>query len=143
MKITLQPYRTADKSYIWSTYLAAMKAHISAMWGWDDKWQEEDFEKSLSMYSTYILATDHDRLGYIQISAEAESTYINMLILEPRYQSQGIGPVVLGKVRRHNSNQPLSLRCFQVNKHAYNFYLKEGFEVIDSDDKFIHMRHVA
>ena len=48
--IKLQQYNNVDKQYVWEAYVRAMKPHIEKMWGWDNAWQKDTFEKSLIEY---------------------------------------------------------------------------------------------
>ena len=139
MNIEFQPYLEDDKNYLWHTYIAAMKPHIEKMWGWDTAWQESNFEQSLVEYRTSILKNSSGRIGYLQVKCNSDSTFISMIILEPYYQSKGLGPKILEKVQSSQPDKPLTLRCFQVNQSAYDFYIRSGFEVLDTDDYFISM----
>lgn len=143
MNVEFHPYQEADKDYLWRVYVEAMKAHIQKMWGWDTAWQEENFEKSLIDYDTSTLQLSTKRIGYLQAKYNQESTFISMIILEPLYQSKGLGPVILDKIQCIQPDKPLTLRCFQVNKSAYEFYIRSGFEVFETDDNFISMRRHA
>ena len=116
-----------------------MKLYISKMWGWDDVWQQDNFEKSFSEYNTSILQKSGKHIGYIQLKTGSEATYLSMLVLEPKFQSKGLGPVVLDKIQQNNHGKPINLRCFKVNQSALSFYLREGFEVKESDEYFTSM----
>lgn len=139
MNIQFQPYKEGDKSYLWNTYVRAMKPHIEKMWGWDTAWQENDFEQRLVEYQTSILKVFSERIGYLQVKYNVEDTFISMIILEPPHQSRGLGPKILEKVQSTQPDKPLTLRCFQVNQSAFKFYVRSGFEVSDRDDYFISM----
>ncbi len=140
MNIQFINHKESDKDYIWQTYVQAMKPLISKIWGWDLNWQKVDFEKNLFKYDTYILKNNDDLLGYVQFKIESKRTYLNMIILEPEYQSKEIGPKIIAMIQSLNSNKSLELRCFLINQPAFVFYQRIGFEVIDSDDFFISMR---
>lgn len=140
MDIKFEPYKKSDKSYLWDTYVKAMKPHIEKMWGWDLEWQKNDFEKNLIEYQTLILNVSSERIGYLQLKYDLEVTFISMIILEPQYQSKGFGPRILEMVQSFQPKMPLTLRCFQVNQPAYNFYVRCGFEVMDTNDYFISMQ---
>lgn len=143
MSIEFQSYQEDDKDYLWNIYVRAMKPHIEKMWGWDTAWQKENFEQSLIEYSSSTLKSASERIGYLQVKYNPESTFISMIILEPRYQSKGFGPKILDKVQGIWPEKPLTLRCFQVNQPAYDFYIRSGFEVVETDDYFISMRRNA
>lgn len=142
MNIKFQQYSDVDKHYIWEAYVGSMKQHIEKMWGWDTAWQEDTFEKSLLEYETFTLINTSERVGYIQVKYNPDNTFLSMLILNPHWQSKGIGPKVLDMLQSYYPEKPLTLRCFQVNKSAFDFYKRSGFEVVSTDEYFISMiRH--
>jgi len=140
MNIKFQPYQASDKDYIWQTYVTAMKHHIENIWGWDESWQQTDFEKNLQKYQIDLIQIESQPIGYVQFSKNTDKTYINMLILELSYQNQGIGVKVLESIQKSNHDLPLELKCFKANQAAYQFYINNEFDVIESDDSFISLR---
>ena len=131
-----KPYHDSDEVYLWDTYVQAMKPHIKNIWGWEDDWQKKDFVKKLDNYQTFLLKFENSNIGYVQFKNNSKDLFINMLILSPSWQSKGFGKSVLDQLLTSNSNKKLSLRCFKVNQSAYDFYQREGFSVIGSDDNF-------
>ena len=132
----LEIIQSRDKTYIWQTYKNAMQTHIEKIWGWELAWQKQDFEKNLIKYTTGLIKQQGKTIGYIQYKVENKYAYINMLILEPTRQSQGLGGEVLNHLVSHYKLNKISLRCFKVNTRAFDFYLSEGFCVIEEDENF-------
>ncbi len=56
-------------------------------------------------------------------------TEISQLYVHIDYQGMGIGQLLLNKVKAQSSGK-LTLYTFEVNKHAQQFYEKNGFEII-------------
>ena len=56
-------------------------------------------------------------------------TEINQLYVHIDYQGQGIGEMLLNKVKAQ-SNGRLTLHTFDINKNAQRFYEKHGFKII-------------
>jgi ribosomal protein S18 acetylase RimI-like enzyme len=113
-----------------------MKQHIEKIWGWDQTWQETNFSQSLDKYITFTLHIDNERAGYIQFEHTSEFTFLSMIVLDPSHQSKGYGVEVLKKIQELDPERPIKLRCFRVNESAYNFYIKNGFKEIESDQEF-------
>ncbi len=126
----------SDEVYLWQTYKIAMKTHIENIWGWQQTWQKDDFAKSLAKFTTCLIQIKDETVGYIQYKIEKNDGYINMLILEPTKQSQGLGGKVIKHLIAKNHLHKLSLKCFKINKRAYEFYLKEGFSKIEEEAHF-------
>lgn len=134
--IQLETFHESDENYLWDTYVQAMKPHIKLIWGWKNNWQKKDFIDNLAKFQTFILKFKNLKVGYIQLEISSDELYINMLILVPSWQSKGFGKSILKKLMLAHPNKQLCLRCFKINQFAYDFYLREGFEIIDSDDEF-------
>ena len=66
MSIELQNYQSTDRAYVWNTYATAMKGHIESMWGWEEVWQKNDFDKNLKYHQTRIVLSENERAGYLQ-----------------------------------------------------------------------------
>ena len=56
-------------------------------------------------------------------------TEISQLYVHIDYQGIGIGQLLLNKVKAQSSGK-LTLYTFEVNKHAQQFYEKNGFKII-------------
>jgi ribosomal protein S18 acetylase RimI-like enzyme len=135
--IKFEAYKDSQKVYLWDTYVQAMKPHIELIWGWEDNWQKNDFEQNLIKYQTLVLNFKNSKIGYIQLSNSSKELFINMLILSPSWQSMGLGKSILEKIMYFKPNNKLRLKCFKINQQAYEFYHREGFSIIDSDDDFL------
>ena len=140
MNIEILDYQPSDKPFIWETYVKSMKSYIEKIWGWNDSWQENDFEQGFVKYETKVIKLNQSTIGYFQLKQETEFTYISMFVLKPKYQSKGIGKIVLNYLQPKEPSNHLRLNCFKINKRAYNFYIKCGFKVIKTDNDFIYLQ---
>jgi len=136
MTIGLKPYKKDYKRYIFKVYTNAMKPHIESIWGWNLEWQKNNFKNALAEFKTEIIEFENKKIGYVQFLSSSKNLYINMLILEPSFQSQGIGTRIINKIISVNPELPIELRCFRINKKALNFYLNNGFEIVKQDNEF-------
>ena len=135
-KLNFKPFKKSNETYIWKVYTKAMKPHIENIWGWDLEWQKNNFKNALAEFKTEIIEFENKKIGYVQYLISSKSLYINMLILEPHFQSQGIGARIINKIISVNPELPIELRCFRVNNEALNFYLNNGFEIVNQDNEF-------
>ena len=136
MEINLVEFRSADKEYVWLRYVDSMQSYIQKIWGWDKAWQESNFLKSLDTYQTFVLEFDTKRIGYVQYLHNSDFSYLSMIVLDKEFQSKGYGAFILDKIQSLKPELPLKLRCFKVNQKAYQFYLKNNFKLISSDNEF-------
>lgn len=140
MKLRLKPFKQDNQFFIWNIYVKAMKPHIENIWGWDLEWQQNDFAKALTKFNTDLIMLGETKVGYVQYLTLTKSIYINALMLNPNFQSQGIGVRIIEKMASKNPELPIELRCFCVNIEALNFYLKNGFEIVKQDSEFFILR---
>jgi len=136
MEISFVEFESIDKEYVWLTYVDSMETHIQKIWGWDKAWQENNFLKSLDTYRTFILKFEKKKIGYVQYLHDSDFSYLSMIVLEKEFQSKGYGAFIIDKIQSLRPELPLKLRCFKVNQRAYEFYLKNNFRLISSDNEF-------
>ena len=137
MNLHLQAFDLKNKEYLWQLYIKAMQHHIDNIWGWESDWQSENFEQNLAEYTTLLIKCANNRIGYIQYNINVDSIYINMIILEKNYQSNGFVKEVLDLIQSSHKNLPIALKCFRVNKSAYEFYIRNGFVEKKRDEFFV------
>lgn len=145
MDITARPALPEDRDAIRQLYEQAMRAHIEAIWGWDQSWQDEDFDSAFQSSLTFVLQGDAALLGYFQIDLDASHDYLRMLILKPTARSAGIGAKVLSRILRvaHDNGKALKLRVFKSNDGAKRFYEREGWTVLAEEEAFFLMGHAS
>ena len=120
-----------------------MRKVIEKTWGWDEAWQQQDFERRLREYRVSIIECDGHPAGGLMLEWKPDSLYIHELQLLPKYQGQGIGTVVIGKVIEQAAARhlPVTLSVVSANPRAQHLYEKLGFEVTTIEPPFIRMRH--
>jgi len=75
---------------------------------------------------TVIVAKDTNTIaGYCAF----RHGWIDHLYILPKYQQQGIGPLLLAEAKKHNSK--LELWTFQKNIVARKFYESHGFSIVE------------
>lgn len=140
MNIKLTQHKKGNIFYLWFTYQNAMKHHIERIWGWDESWQINDFNNNIKAFETDLITVDTEFAGYVQYKENENNIYINMLILEPAFQGQSLGPEVLQKLLSDSGKKEIELKCFKVNDRAFQFYQSQGFKVIADDENFYTLR---
>ena len=53
-----------------------MRDHIDTIWGWDESWQNNEFENGLLSYQTEIISMNDINIGYLQTEELKYSLYI-------------------------------------------------------------------
>lgn len=95
--------------------------------GFRKKFKDEDY--------TTLIAEDRNKPVGFCTSAKKKwnnTVYIEMLMLEERYRSKGLGTKLLNEVKKfskRNKARRLFIDVGTDNTRAIEFYLKNGFEV--------------
>jgi GNAT superfamily N-acetyltransferase len=140
MIITFPTAEKEDSPYTWQLYRKAMRIHIEKIWGWDEAWQLADFEDKLNANDTVLVVCDSNKVGYLQYSFDESKIYINMIVLDSKSRSKGLGNAILSELNLLYPQRVIELRCFKVNIKAHAFYVREGFIIIDVEDNSYLMR---
>jgi ribosomal protein S18 acetylase RimI-like enzyme len=143
MEITTRTALVHEKNAILSLYEQAMRSHIEAIWGWNQSWQENDFDNAFQNSQTYVIENQSILLGYFQIDPNEDHDYLRMLILKPEVRSLGVGAKLLSQILgiAQYNGKALMLRVFKVNVDAKRFYEREGWMVIAEEEAFLLMGH--
>lgn len=108
----------------------------------DDKYHleriEEFFEDSL------IICIEQAQVGLLKLSKFPQRMHVRQLQIMPEHQRKGIGQKVLCAIKKQAKrlNLPITLNVLLENP-AKELYLREGFEVISSNDLEFQMRYVV
>ncbi len=79
--------------------------------------------------------------GLLQLSPhqmeDEGAGHISLLFLEPEYRGKGLGTQLIGQALsyyRKKNRKHLSLRVADTNEAALNFYLREGFRIVCTEE---------
>lgn len=73
----------------------------------------------------YILYKNNNILGFSGVM----DNYIAGIFIDKEYQNNGLGSLLINKLTLNYNS--LTLDVYKENTNAYNFYIKNGFRVID------------
>ena len=127
-------YRQAsptDKKAIFDIYRLVMSELIGKIWGWNEEWQIDDFDKHFIPENINLVYFGNDLIGYSQVDNQSNHKHLRMLVIHPAYQRNGIGSKLLRSFITSQKENPvkLSLEVFKINTIAKEFYEKSGFTV--------------
>ncbi|MGP4076594.1 N-acetyltransferase [Halobacillus sp. K22] len=93
-----------------------------------DYWEtqrNEMKEKYLPMAETYVISDEKDVVGFISMV----DNYLAALFIHVNYQGKGYGKGLLNYMK--NQMNIIQLKVYEKNSQAVNFYLKNGFAIIE------------
>jgi len=129
-----------DKEWLYSLYCITMKTHVEKTWGWDEDFQKNAFETHLRPDRFHIVMKSSIDAGAYLIYDKGDHLWLEMLLVNPELQNQGIGSWVIRKLQNKSkqANIPLKLSVIKVNP-VQSFYKSLGFSIYDEDDSFYKM----
>ena len=133
-----------DGEWMFDLFKRTMQHHVESAWGWDEQLQKESFKTSLPIKQFQLLCIDGEAVGGYHISDNKDHLLLNMILLEPDYQRQGLGGEMLTRIKSQAKqlNKAVQLSVLKTNP-AVDFHLKAGFEEVKSDEHSIKMIWVA
>jgi ribosomal protein S18 acetylase RimI-like enzyme len=132
--IMIYAYRKAeqtDKEDIFNLYCLVMRDYISAIWGWDDMWQENDFSSHFDAQVITLVHKEQELARYSHVENRDGQIFIRMIVVHPHHQQKGIGSKLLESVIASGKahSKKIELQVFKINHEAKKFYERYGFNV--------------
>lgn len=139
-KIEFRNGCTDDEEWMFGLFKRTLQHYVESAFGWDELLQEESFITSLPIKQFQILVLDNHPIGAYHISTKSDHLVLDMILVEPKFQSQGWGRSLLKQVKTESRKlgRPVRLSVLKANP-AVDFHLKEGFEEFASDEYSIKM----
>jgi len=144
----LRPATDDDREFAYALNKAAMRDYVTAIWGWDEAWQRDYFDRHWDPAGTQIVTRDGHDIGVLKLEERAEATYIGLVEIRPDHQGGGIGGAIVRDVvdDAARRGRPVELDVLSVNTRAQALYRRLGFAEQyrhGDDDVKIRMRHDA
>lgn len=120
-----------QKEELFELYSLVMKDLIEKIWGWDQKWQEEDFSSHFVPRNITVACENQKIVGYLQSENKGQAKFVRMLLVHPKHQKKGIGGKFLQTLINESRNEfkTINLEVFKVNSRVLQFYKRAGFEI--------------
>jgi ribosomal protein S18 acetylase RimI-like enzyme len=141
----LRPALESDRDFLYALYCTTMRDVIEKTWGWDEAWQQTDFDRRLAAYIVSIVEADHRAAGSLWLEWKPDSLYIHEVQIVPEFQGNGLGTAVVQNVIEQGARRtlPVTLSVVPANPRAKRLYERLGFEITAIEPPFIRMRHSA
>jgi ribosomal protein S18 acetylase RimI-like enzyme len=139
----LRPASSADREFLYTLHVATMKDLIERTWGWDEKWQLEDFDRRLTRCRVSVIETEGQPVGATWVEMNAKRIYVTDLQILPSWQRRGIATAIMKMIIRDatENGRVVELAVLRLNDSAKRLYERLGFEVLTVDEPFIYMQH--
>jgi ribosomal protein S18 acetylase RimI-like enzyme len=122
-----------------------LKEHITEIWGWDESWQQADFDDHFVPEQIQLAVVDGKLIGYIHVDTQDQTPHVRMMCIRPECQRKGIGGALLKPLIQDctSKQQDVALGVFRVNIDARRFYERLGFLVCGETDTHYKMNRKA
>lgn len=131
-----------DYEFLRQVHHLALKEHIIKIWPWDEKQQDEFFQKNYKDGNIEVIEFGGKDIGYLQVDSSKGLLHLVNILILPKFQGQGIGAQVVKDLvlKAKGLQQPLMLGVFKVNLRAKRLYESLGFQVYDETDTHFKMK---
>lgn len=140
-EITLRAATQDDANFLWELHCAALKPHVSAVYGWDEAFQRRYFLENYSTLHNNVIQYQGVDAGVIAIEETKVGYILSSIELLPEYQGMGIGTELITDLldRAAARGLPVSLRTLK-NSPARPLYERLGFQIIGETEVHFWMR---
>ncbi|HZG25384.1 MAG TPA: GNAT family N-acetyltransferase [Chitinophagaceae bacterium] len=116
---------------------------IEKIWGWDNNFQLDYHKSQFDPNKTKIIVKDNKDIGYISVREEQDRILIENIIIDPCYQAQGIGTIVLSDLikKGRNEQKNIELQVLRINTRAKSLYDRLKFDTFEQTDLHFKMRY--
>ena len=141
MLVSRRPATSQDTEYARTVHHRAYRDVCIRQFGhWDEGAQDGFFENVWSSMTHEILMRSGVKCGYICVEHRVDDVYVHELVLDPDFQSQGIGSDILRGVIEHARSRriPVRLATLRMNR-ATDLYRRLGFRDVGLTETHIQM----
>ena len=127
--VSQRPATSADVDFARSVHHRAYREVIERLYGpWDETAQNSLFAAAWSAAPHEIVCSDGVRCDYTRIENRNDAIYLHELVIDPDFQSRGIGTFIIRAVfeRAIERGVRVRLQTHTVNRAA-NLYRRMGF----------------
>ena len=141
---TLRPAGRADEEAMYSLHRDAMRAHIDAIWGWNEEWQRAHFAAHYEPARNAIIVrygeTTED-VGRISLTRHWRKIFLRDIELAAHARNHGVGSAIVAAVLEIARAESRCVELLVLHRNpAQRLYARLGFKVIGDDGARLRMR---
>ena len=139
--ISFRETSNKDLDYLFELKKINLKEYIEKTWGWDEKWQRDYLVSNFNPKKTHIIIKSEKDIGCFVVRKNRKYFMINLFLITPKYQNQGIGLLILKfiikEAKKHNKS--VLINVLKVNNRALDICEKIGFKKVGEDNERYHL----
>ena len=137
LHFTLRPAMPEDRNFLYQLKKKVNLGYISAIWGWDEDYQQEEFDRDFQKREEFsVIVSDDADAGFLQLQRGTDFLNVAEIHLLPVFRGQGLGTAVLRYIQALGDKEelPVLIGCFRANQGARDLYLRLGFQPAGESD---------
>lgn len=137
LHFTLRPAMPEDRNFLYQLKKEVNLGYISAIWGWDEDYQQEEFDRDFQKREEFsVIVSDDADAGFLQLQRGADFLNVAEIHLLPAFRGQGLGTAVLRYIQALGDKEglPVLIGYFRANQGARDLYLRLGFQPAGESD---------
>lgn len=138
-----RPAMPAEKARVFAGYKCTVGVYVASAWGWDEKWQRENFWVNHPLAEFEIIEVGSALAGGLHVVADPDDLHLRMIFVLPEFQNRGIGTALIREIQTaaHQGGKGLRLKVISHNPAAA-LYARLGFKLMDESDSSLNLRWV-
>jgi ribosomal protein S18 acetylase RimI-like enzyme len=138
-----RPASPADRERLYEIHRAAMGPYVTELWGWDEAWQAEAFNKSFDPRAIRVIVVGDQVIDFFETHEDAEAVVLSKIEIDPAFQRRGIATSVIADVlaEARARAKPVRLQVFKINPRARSLYRRLGF--LETGETATHVQMAA
>lgn len=136
-----RPAQEHDFEFLYQLKKAAEFDAVKAVFGWDEKIQQEIHQQEWQQAKPTIIEIDGRAVGSYLLEQHSDHLYVGRFFLLPELHGKGVGSQVLKQVitEAQMLNLPIKL-CYLQGNRVGSLYERFGFKRISHNEQFVFMR---
>jgi ribosomal protein S18 acetylase RimI-like enzyme len=130
-----------DYEFLYNLHVLALRPYVEKLWGWEETWQREYFERKFDPKTRKIIQIDDQDAGVLVVQHCEGQLYIALIEILTEFHGRGIGTAIIIDLchQAHECNQVVTLHVLRSNVPARRLYERLGFEVTEEEEYRIKM----
>jgi GNAT superfamily N-acetyltransferase len=140
----LRPAGRADEEAMYSLHRDAMRAHIDAIWGWNEEWQRAHFAAHYAPARNAIIVrcgAMAEDIGRISLTRHWRKIFLRDIELAAHARNHGVGSAIVAAVLQLARAESRCVELLVLHRNpAQRLYARLDFKVIGDDGARLRMR---
>lgn len=133
-----------DEDLLYGLHRDAMRAHIEALWGWNEEWQRAHFAAHYAPARNAIVVrcgTTTQSVGRVSLTRHWRKIFLRDIELAADARNRGLGSAIVAAVVHVARAEGCRVELLVLHRNpAQRLYARHGFKVIADDGARLRMR---